>query len=201
MSVLIDAPAQAAIDSDKRGVAWLCEMDFSGGTLYYTTAPKPLTIGSNTYIGLGNLAGVGPINETESPNMERLKLMISVVDKAMLAATVGNVDTYRGKAVRLYLQFFDHRFKRAGDPVPRWSGYMDKVVVTRKRSDPSGGPSTGTIEMHCSRAGMARARNYQGLRITHQQHQIRFPGDRGLEYMQSLIDNPPRWLSRRFQEI
>ena len=74
---------------------------------------------------------------------------------------------------------------------------MNPAKVTRGGA---GGENNGRVEIPCSRYGMARARNYQGLRHTHAQQQLRFPGDVGLQYMQDLIEKPALWLSKRFQE-
>ena len=54
----------------------------------------------------------------------------------MLAAVLGPASTYRGRAARLSLQLFDDTFAPVGDPVPRWSGYMEPVKVTRKAATP-----------------------------------------------------------------
>jgi hypothetical protein len=86
-----------------------------------------------------------------------------------------------------------------GTKVHRWTGTMEPVRITRRVQ--AGGPSSGRIEMPCTRNGMSRARNYQGLRLTHAQQQAIYPADMGLEYLQALIEQPTLWLSKRFQEI
>lgn len=199
MTVFLDANALARINSNVRGAIWLVEMDFGTGTVRYTNAPVNVTSGGNTYNGFNNLVGVSPLNESESNSAERVTFSFSIVNQAMLAATLGSVDNYRGRAIRLFLQLMDEKFVPDGAMVKRWAGYMDKVQVTRQES--SEGPSMGKIELLCSRAGMARARMYQGRRLTHTQQQQRYPGDKGLEYLQHVIEQPALWLSKKFQEI
>lgn len=191
------------------GAAWLAELDFwvSGALAMQcvTTAAQSITAttgtGSHTYIGLGALVGVANVAEGPDASAEKITLSLSIVDQAMIAATLGNVEGYRGRAARLYLQLYDEAFQPVANPVQRWSGVMDKVQITRRAADPqSPGAASGTIEMQCSRAGMARARHYGGLRLTHQQHQSRWAGDTGLQYMRTLIEQPAQWLSKRFQE-
>ena len=183
------------------GVAWLAQLDFASGTIYLTTAPQSLTSGGNTYTGLGSLVSIGGLNESADSGAEKLTLSLSVASAAMLALGLGNVEGYRGRPVRLYLQLFDEQFTPVDAPVQRWSGVMDKVAITRRPADPaSTGSSGGSIDLQCSRSGMARARYYQGLRLTHQQHQSRWPGDTGLQYMRTLIEKPAQWLSTRFQQ-
>jgi hypothetical protein len=47
---------------------------------------------------------------------------------------------------------------------------------------------------------MSRARNTTGLRLTDAQQQQRYAGDVGLAFMQTLIEQPSLWLSKRFQQ-
>lgn len=199
MSLTLDATASARIASGVRGVAWLLDLEFTTGTLHYTTAPVDVTVGATTYDG-GKAVDVSAIGESENANGDKLTLGFTV-KLAILASVLGSVETYRGRRASLWLQLFDAEFQPAGAPVKRWAGVMDKVQVTRQRSDPNGGPSTGRIELQCARAGMARARNAQGLRLSHAQQQQRFPGDLGLEYVQTLIEQPSLWLSKRFQQV
>lgn len=182
------------------GVCWLAEMDFASGTVYATTAPLTLVTGGHTYTGLGLLAGVSDVSESADSAAEKLTLSLSIVNTSMIAAALGSVEDYRGRAVRLYLQLLDEAFQCDGAPRQRWGGVMDRVQITRRPADADNpGPATGSIELQCSRSGMARARNWGGLRLTHQQQQARFAGDTGLRYMRELIDKPTPWLSVAFQ--
>lgn len=200
MSLSLDATATARIAASVRGVAWLVALHFDSGTIRYTNAPISITVGADTFSGAGTLADVAAVSESENASAEQLTLGFTV-STSLLSATLGNVEGYRGRAAYLWLQLLDEQFQPAGAPVLRWSGVMDKVQVTRQRSDPTGGPSTGRIELQCSRAGQARARNADGLRLSHAQQLQRYPGDNGLQYVQTLIEQPSLWLSKRFQRI
>jgi hypothetical protein len=197
----LDATALARIAAGVRGVAWLVVLEFTSGTIRYTTAPQTLLISGDSYTGLGALATVSALNESENTDAAKITLGFSVVSTAMLGATLGNVETYRGQPAHLYLQLFDEAFQPAGDPVLRWSGTMDRVTVNRTPSDKAGGPSLGTLDLECSRYGMARARNAPGLRLNHAQQQMAYPGDLGLEYVSKLIEQPALWLTKAFQRI
>jgi len=114
---------------------------------------------------------------------------------------VGSAATYRNRLVTIYLQLMDATFQRAGAPVLRWSGVMDKIRITRDSTKLQDGSNGGKIEMLCSRYGMSRIRNHEGLRVTHAQQLVRFPGDLGLEFVATLVETPARWLSKKFQNI
>ncbi len=200
MTIALDATANARIASSVRGVAWLADLEFGTGTIYFTTAPLTLGANGHTYLGLGSLVEVSPLTESEDSNAEQIVLSLSLVNPAMLAATLGDVGNYRGRRVRLWLQLYDEQFQPAGAPVQRWGGYMDRVTTERKPAPATGGAGGGHLRLECSRAGMARARNAAGLRLTDAQQQQRYPGDLGLAYMQTLIEQPALWLSKRFQQ-
>lgn len=183
------------------GICILVEMDFTSGTIYYTNSPLNITIGGHTYQGLGALVGVSDLNESMDSDEEKLTLSLSIVNTAMIATVLGSVESYRGRRARIYFLMMTADFIPVNSPIQRWTGYMDKVIVNRSPANADGGnDSSGTIEMQCSRAGMARARNYQGLRLTHQQQILRYPSDTGLRYIRTLIDQPATWLSKDFQK-
>jgi hypothetical protein len=156
MSLDVGAEAGLQLTKDWVGLAWLVEMDFSTGVQRFTNAPVNIDVGSNTYLGFGTLSSISPVKESENVTGEKMTLGFTVVNQAMLALAIGNVAVYRGRSVRLYLQVLDDSFARKGDPVPRWFGYMDKIKISRKRPANIGDKVYGTIEMECTRAGMAR---------------------------------------------
>ena len=201
MSLTIDANAAARFNAQVRGAVALVEMDFSTGTLRFNNSSVNLTINGNVYLGFYNLTSISNITESESNSAEKVTIGLSIVNQSMLAATLGNVENYRGRSVRVYLQLMTETFQPDGAPIQRWAGYMDKVTISRTKSPADGGTSTGKIEMQCSRAGMARARAYQGFRLSNTQQQTVYPLDKGLEYLQTLVEQPSIWLSKAFQTI
>lgn len=201
MSLSLDGTASARLVAAVRGAHWLVDLDFTTGTIRYTTSPVSIVYAGITYLGFGNLAEVSGVGESEDPNASRVTLGFTAVNSAMIAAGLGNVEAYRGRAVRLYLQLLDETFQPAGAPRQRWAGRMEPVRITRKRAGVAGGSGSGRIEIPCSRAGMARARNALGLRLSDSQQQLAYAGDKGYEYIQTLIEKPTLWLSKRFQEI
>jgi hypothetical protein len=200
VTLALDGTASARASASVAGATWLIEIDFSSGLQRYTTWPDTIISGGNTWLGLGQLAEVGLFSESENASAEKLTLSASVVSTAMLAACIGPASVYRGRAVRLYLQLISDTFQPAGAAVARWAGYMNQIRIERSGPGIGGGANVGKISIDCTRAGMARARNAEGLRRTHAQQQSRYPGDLGLEYTQSLIETPALWLSKRFQQ-
>lgn len=194
----LDTSAQSQIEANVRGVQWLVALDFTSGLVRYTTNAVDITSGGNTWSGFGSLVSVDGVRESEDGAPGDITLGLSLVSTAMLAAAIGNVENYRNRSARLYLQLIGPDFQPVGAAVARWAGYMSKVRIRRSAS--KDGSSNGKIEMICTRAGANRSRAATGLRHTHAQHVVRFPGDNGFEYVQTLVEKPAVWLTKRFQQ-
>ena len=86
-----------------------------------------------------------------------------------------------------------------GTGLYKWPGYMD-TISTDDRVDAEGLGLTSVIKLTCAKAGLARSRNRDGLRMTNEQQQAQYPGDTFFSYVRSLIEQPSVWLTKRFQE-
>jgi len=194
----LDSSAQTQITANVRGVQWLVALDFASGMVRYTTNAVDIPSGGYTWQGFGSVVSVDGVRESEDGASGDVTLGLALTSTAMLAAAIGNVENYRNRSARLYLQLIGPDFQPVGAAVARWAGYMSKVRI--RRSTSKDGSSTGKIEMICTRAGANRSRAATGLRHTHAQHILRFPGDNGFEYQQTLIEKPAVWLTKRFQQ-
>lgn len=183
------------------GVCYLIELDFAGGTLRYTTYGMSITATTSvtaTFEGVGTALAIGQIKESEDVGTEKVTISLSLANTAVLAAALGAIETYRGRRVRIYLQLLDEQHQTVGSPVLRFSGFMEPVQVAVE-NDSQTGQRTGRVDLPCSRAGMARARHYQGLRLSDEQQRATYSADRGFEYIRKLIETPPPWLTIAFQ--
>ena len=78
MSLALDATATARIAASVRGVAWLVDLEFDSGTIYFTTSPVSLTVSGHDYLGLGDLASVSPLGESEDANAEKIVAIVPI---------------------------------------------------------------------------------------------------------------------------
>jgi hypothetical protein len=197
--ITVNSAQQAILDSSARGAAYLIDMEWLSGTGYYTSFVTPITANGHVYTALGSVLSVSQLRESENLGLEKLALGISIVDTAMLAYAIGPAAEYRNRAIRIYVQLLNDRWVPVEAPMLRWAGVMDKVRVERKVS--AGGGGSGSIDMTCIRAGLSRFRKSVGLRMSHEQQQLEFPGDMGLEYTEALLKEPPVWVSKAFQKV
>ncbi len=197
MSLTFGPAGDAQLASANYSAHYLVKLDFADGPLYLSTLPVARTIEGITYTGLGRLLGGGTTATSEDGRPSAVKLELAITNDDVLAYTLGNVAGYRGRQAWIWLQPFTPEFVPVGTAQLEFRGYMDPVRITRGAN---GEGISGKIELPLNRAGLARSRNAEGLRDTHAQQQARYPGDRGAEYLQTLVEQPVTWLSKRFQE-
>lgn len=185
------AAAAAAV-----GLLYLVEMEFAGGTLYLTTWPHPITVGAQVYTGLGHLGTVGQLKESEDGQTQTVDLELSQVSATNLSLALGSVSSYQGRAVRVYQALTDAHGVIQGAPVLRFAGWMDQVKIPSR-----GEAGLGKVVMACKTGGYDLRRNPIGLRMNDSQHQARYPGELGFQYVPALIAQPQLWLSKNFQRI
>ena len=198
--ITLSSEQLAAVSGTVRGAVMLLEMQFASGTQYKTTHTSPIVFGGNTYTALGQVLAVSPLDETGTVKTDRLKLRASIVDTAILAFLIGPASEYRNRRIKIYVQLLGTEWQPVADPIQRWSGFMDKISVVRNTAGATGDTrASGYIEMTCVRAGLQRFRAEDGLRMTHAQQQLEYPGDMGFEYIELLVNSPIIWLSQDFQ--
>lgn len=193
MTITTNAGFDTAAASPVVGVLQLVELEFSNGTLYLTTWPTDITIGAQTYTGIGGVGEIGELKESEDGLNQTLQLTLSQVNASNLALALGNVSAYQGRAARVYVALTDANLVLQGSPVLRFAGFMDKVSIKRE------GANMGAITLQCGTGGYDLRKNHSSLRLNDVQHQSRLPGELGFQYVQTLLSNPQLWLSKRFQ--
>ena len=192
-----DSTTVTAFNATIKGAVYLVEMDFKSTTIRFNSSAEDLTVDGNLYIGRGQLVDFPSITETEATGGSKVTFGISLVNEAMKAATIGDSTEFRMRPIRLYLQLMTDKFQPWGQKILRWRGQMDKIAIEKSAKDDG---FQGKIRLECVRPGIARIRRYEGLRVTHQQHVLLHPTDRGLEYMNGLINTPAPWLTVDFQK-
>jgi len=190
----LDTATKAQIATKVIGGFYLVEMFFKAQTLRLATWPVDVTYNGNVYKASGDLVGVGQMTESESGTPKKTTLSLSPVPAANLALGLGSVEGYRGQPVNILYWAVGDNYQPVGSPVLRFFGVMDQVSIKRSGE-------TGSIEMSCLPGGADSSRRSLSLRMNHEQHQSRYPGERGFEYVTDLIGTPQVWLSRQFQGI
>jgi hypothetical protein len=171
----------------------LVELQLRSGTARYTNWPLNVEAFGQTWQGVGNLGSIGSLHESEDGAEEKLSLTLSPVDLGTRALALGDPGDYQDRPVRVWVALVStDTFQIVGVPVLRFSGVMDQLKLQREEN-------SGTITLDCRTASYDVRSNPAALRMNHVQHQARHPGERGFEYLTSLIGNPAVWMSKNLQ--
>lgn len=176
------------------GAVLLVEADFMIGMQRWTTWGDNIQWNGNTYLGLGQLGSISELKESEAATTDKITLTLSPVPAQNLPLALGSVEGYRGRPINIYFWAVGPDYQPVGSPVLRHAAVMDQVSIKKDKE-------SGSIELMCLGAGANSSRRMVGDRISHAQHTLKYPGERGLEYAAGLVNNPQMWLSKRFQEI
>lgn len=189
MSIL-SAGQQTELEKVTTRTVYFLELQFSGGTQRISTWNQPITWGGYTWSGLGQLIGMGNIDEGEGTEPKGISFKIAA-ESSWLAAAIGPVEEYRGLPIKLYMCPLDESFVIVGTPVLCWRGVMDTVTIGIDGEE-------GAVEIKAETAALSLKR-IPVYRVNSAQQKSRYPTDTGFDYLVDLIANPQLWLSKKFQ--
>ncbi|SEJ95511.1 hypothetical protein SAMN05216567_106158 [Variovorax sp. OK605] len=193
MTIQTSSGFQAAARSQTYGQLALVELKLQSGTARFTNWPLTLQLMGQTWQGVGNLGSIGELHESEDGAAEKLTLTLSPVDIGTRALALGDPSDYQDRGVRVWIALLDAAtLQVSGEPVLRFAGVMDQMKVERD------GP-TAKISMECRTASYDVRSNPASLRTNDAQHQVKHPGERGFEYLNSMIGSPTVWVNKYLQ--
>jgi hypothetical protein len=193
MTIQTSSGFQTAARSQTFGQLALVELKLRSGTARFTNWPLTLQVMGETWQGVGNLGSIGELHESEDGAAEKLTLTLSPVDIGTRALALGDPSEYQDRGVRLWIALLDAvTLQISGEPVLRFAGVMDQMKIERD------GP-TAKISMDCRTASYDVRSNPASLRTNDAQHQARHPGERGFEYLNSMIGSPTVWVNKYLQ--
>lgn len=196
--IAMTAEETALLSSGTLGVAALIELDFAApiGTQRYTSWSSDIVFSGLTYRGIGHILALPDVKYSAEPGHDQHTLAICSADLSVLALALGPSSTYVGRRARLYTLFI----RPDGTPLSVRRAYFTGVMepVSISEDDDGAGTTTGRIELPLRRIGLARSRHAEGIRATHAQQQIDYPGDMGLAGMDKMLKSQI-WHSKEYQ--
>lgn len=174
----------ARLAADVSVVCHLLEVELDSGTQYITDAYRPLTWLGNTYQALGHFLEFDKIEETSALQVNDTTIQLSSVDRAYLAAFLG--ENYINRRARIYLALLDASFALVVDPIKVLEGRLDNPVCT---DDPDAGTSTLSVRVVNQWSDWERL---TGRRTNQAIQSFYFPGDLGMNNV-STADQKVTW--------
>jgi hypothetical protein len=174
--------ANAASARHVRGITFL-ELQFVSGTLYLHTGVGTYTWGSRTWLGIGALGSMSPVEETDEIAPYRVSYMLSAINDTILAQSLLE-EIYDCLVIR-YEGFLDIDGKLVDTPHEFRRDMMDAM-------ESSIGGEIDQITLHCESEHIRDTRA-PGRMFSDEDQQAIFPGDTGFKFLPQLVDAQVHW--------
>lgn len=166
------------VDADEKDHHYLLELQFDGGTLYFTTAGYDITYGGNTYTP-GDFLSVGSIRETLEIEIRRTVIEMSGANLTNISTALS--ENFVNRTAIIYLAFVDSNHTVIADPI-KHQGFLSGY---KPIEDPdSGSILRWTISNHWEDWDRVN-----GRRTNNNSHKIRYPTDTFFENADKALDN------------
>lgn len=167
--------------------AVLAEFAFRSSTQRFWDGLRWLTAGGQQWLGAGQLISIDGLEHAAGMGASAATFRLSGVDATLLAIAADSRSEVAGRRCAVYWQFLDESTGTAlDDPIALWVGTMDVMTF-------AAGVDAQSITLTAETRFSRRVRAPWGM-LTDADQQARYPGDRGLEFMPTLISKTVDWL-------
>lgn len=186
MARALTSAMQAAIAASVVRPVLLIEQAFRSGTAYIWTGIGPLSWNSQTWLGVGDLLSVSELEENADISAKGITISLKGVQSADITKAL--TEMARNKPGKIRMALIDANGAVISSPKVMFSGKLDTCTV-----EDGADTCTITIALESELIDLERPRE---VRLTDQEQQKRYPGDRGLENVAALQDASVPWGSR-----
>lgn len=159
------------------------EANFTSGPLYVWSGVGTITWNGRTWTGVGSLGSVSTIEEGSNVEAKGITLSLSGFDATLLTDVL--VEFQVGLPVMVWLGLFDATGALIPDPILSFAGRMDEPTL-----DVDG--TTATILINCENQ-LVSMNVPVDRRYTNEDQRLDYPGDRALEFVNSIQDVTIYW--------
>lgn len=176
----ITSDADSALSAGHVAYLILVELDFAGGTVRLCNATTGVQWDGQTWLGLGDLGRIEPLQESAELRSQGMAFELSGVDPAMLAVALG--ENYQGRPAKLWLAPLSSApggMQLVADPVGPFVYRMDTMEISAAQT------ATITLRAETRLADWDRPRI---RRYTDEDQQSQYPGDKFFNFVNSVQD-------------
>lgn len=189
MSLFFPATVRAALAGETIGLCVLARLGFVEGERRVFMGHGRLELGGETWSGLGEFVTLSQIAGGLGDAARPLTFTLSGVDDQIIALAIAGGTTIRGRPATVYLQFFAPGDGRPLDSMfAIFAGRMSRLTASLSAAQRS-------VSLIVENRLVHRAKPAAGLYSDRDQN-IRSPGDRGLEFVNSLLSKAVPWPGR-----
>jgi len=157
------------------------ELLFDSAPIRLWTGTGDATIDGDTYIGTGNLLDISSVEETSEIAVRGATITLSGMSSEVISLALQS--PYQGRVCNMYFGIVSGNTYSSLTQI--FSGYMDEMNIDE-------GPDFGSIELKVENKliDLERARV---RRFTSGYQKSVYPGDKGLDFVESLQDKEIVW--------
>lgn len=177
----ITTVVENALDDEVVNPFFAVELLFDSAPIRLWTGTGDATIDGETYIGTGNLLNISSVEETSEIAVRGATITLSGMSSEVISLALQS--PYQGRVCNIYFGVVDG--STYSNLTQIFSGYMDEMNIDE-------GAEFGTIELKVENklVDLERART---RRYTSEYQKSVYPGDKGLEFVESLQDKKVVW--------
>ena len=158
------------IDSGHTHPVLMGKFLFDGGSVFAHTGLGTIVFESNNYLGIGNLAGVAGLEETEGIVPAPVKVSLNGLDSSLVLEALDSANF--GSKVTLYIGYRNDDGTLIADPWAFYKGRVENAALIR------GQDNSITITIQHDLAILNRT---IGTKYTYEEQQRKFSGDLAFE--------------------
>lgn len=178
--------AATALTSDSPRVAAFAQFELDSGTQRYTTLPYTTTWNSQSWLGLGNLAQIDEIRETESLTATGVKITLSGIPSSLVSLILS--ESIQSRVCTIWFAALGSDNAVLDTPPIEFKGFVDAPSMQI-----DGGSATITINCESVLADFARPRV---RRYNDADQQAEYPGDKFFEFVPQMTEREIVWPNR-----
>lgn len=164
------------------------ELDYTSETLLFSDNRDTVTIGSDSYIGLGELMGVTASASDLKSTDSQVTITVSGIPNASLTQIMNS--RIKGSRVTIYRVFFNPVTRDplaiAGNPAGRFSGFVNNYSLTEELT-PESRSGTNTITIECTGLMSILANTSKGRRTNPEDQKFYYSTDTCFDRVPGLV--------------
>lgn len=181
MTRQIDGATAAAVRAGHVPYLFFVRLDFDQ-PLCVCSAGYDIVWNDITWLGLGALGGIEPIEEQAGLEAIGLRLTLTGVPTDLIAITLG--EPYQGRPCQVWFAPLSEDLQLVYQPVRLFYGRMDTMDTE------VGDTATITVSAESRMVAWDRPKV---RRYNNEDQQARHPGDRGFEYVSQMVEKNLLW--------
>lgn len=182
----VSASTQAVFEAGEQRACAFAQFEFASGTQRYTTLPYSTTWNGYTWIGVGGLAEISEIRETEALMANGVKITLSGLPTALVSLALQ--ENVQGRPCTIWFAALGPDNQVLDVPPVEFAGSVDTMPIQI-----DGGTARIVVNVEAKIADFARPKV---RRYNDADQQQEYPGDKFFEFVPQMVEKEITWPER-----